>query len=218
MTLNEAYRHLRTQIGSPSVNQTGDLELLPYIEGSISRHSDEVELGIRYETQAIGLTAEQVEIPLPGDFKQILWVEWNGARLKAENASAWRRDRIDPWSASSGNPSRYSVEGLKIALYPKPSSGAVTTDPVLSVRYLSTVSLNGQQLSQASDADWWVIVLGAACDWMAQHPTKENMVTLQYVAKQYENRLAAARRRGRDQSGAGIQVIKPKVYRDTVAR
>ncbi len=193
MTLDVLRGEFRELIGNPRVSELSVRQIDSYLIGSLVWLAEELEFDIQTE-EIIGLSADQVEVPLPPDLLFLLWVEYNETRLDAISYSELDREN---WRIQeSGTPARYAVLGRRLILNPPPDSTAITADETLSWRYIgSGARLTAQGPQGLSEGDLQLLRYDAALAWLSSHPSEENNAKgLAYTAR--VNRfLPAARKR-----------------------
>lgn len=210
MTDTELVSHLRERVGSPSVDTVSERRLREYLASALEWLAGELEFHVRTLPDALSLTAETYEYPLPADCLRVLWLEWNETKLEPGSVASWVRDGRDWRNATAGNPTGYAVEGRQLVLYPPPSSDAVTTDGAVTLSYLATSpGVDASGVPGLTNTDLWCAVYAAAIEYLGNHPTDENQARLPHCREQLALRLPQARARHAD-------AIRPSHQRVTV--
>ncbi len=184
----------RLLIGSPSVNQVPEREILSFLVPSIQWLAGYLKMAVKTD-ESIGLVAGQREYPMPLDLLYFIWVEVNGKML----------DPTTTWALNSGSgtvggsttslgisnsgltwrtvpastPTSYAVENRQLILYPPASADFVANNAqVMAWRYVSLgayltneggVGLTPQGFPSLTDADLQVVRWDAAKAWIAAH-------------------------------------------------
>jgi hypothetical protein len=193
MTEVELYSDLRELIGNPSVNEVSNRQLRKYLTPALEWLADQLKYAVVTDDNAIALTAGQLEYPLPPEVSWIVWVEWDGNKLEPATTQGWERDGLDWRDAASASPTGFAIEGRNLILNPPPASTDVTTDPTLSIRYISsTPGLKPGEQPGLSKLDQQILVLKAASRYLGFHPTPENAQRLGYAEREIAELMRGA--------------------------
>ncbi len=168
-TLDQLCGGMRKRIGNPDIREAPDRELSDFLQHAWEWVAAELDLSVTTDTTTLALTADVMELALPSDALILLFVEWNGVRLKGSSVFEWDRAGVD-WrgSASVDVLREYAVQGRKLILYPPPSSTAVSTDSALTVRYYAqgaTLATSSTAAPSLSEGDQMLVVERAAWQW-----------------------------------------------------
>jgi len=196
MNGKELLSELRERIGNPNVNEVSNPQLERYLASALSWLASELDYVVRTETQMIQVTAEQQEYPLPGDFMSMIFVEWDGNRVLPTSTYSMDRDGTLWRGATGANLAQYAIQGRKLILQPPPSSGAVTADSLLTLRYIADSP--GVQVSgtpDLSDTDQRLALWEAAYQYLIVHPSETNAARAHSCAVQVQRLLPNAKRR-----------------------
>lgn len=178
MIENEFYSDLRELIGNPNTNAVTNRKLRPYLVYSLEYLAEELEYNV--VTSDIALVADQLEYTLPSDLTHIVWVEWNTNRLEPFTTFGWENDGTDWRDATSNSPTGYAVQGRHLILNPPPSSTAIATSGVVTVRYIgASAGMNAGGTPGLSVLDQRLVVYQAALDYCVANPSDENAARAQ---------------------------------------
>jgi hypothetical protein len=176
---------------NPSPEEVSDRLLDSCLADALSWLASELKYDIRTNEQ-IGLTAGQFEYPLPQDLSHVIWIEWNGKVLDPTSTylvnatgGSWREQD------ANATLSEYAIQGRKLILLPPPSAAAITTDPYLSWRYIASGGEMGESgVPGLSDLDLQIARYQAACNWLTDHITAENLTVFQAKIAAYTEMIA----------------------------
>lgn len=168
-TLDSLRSEFRKRIGNPDVREAPDRDLDSFLQRAWEWVAGELDLSVTTDTSTLALTADTMELALPSDLLIILFVEWNGVRLKGSSVFEWDRAGVDWRGAASVDTLReYAVQGRKLILYPPPSSDAVTTDSAMTVRYYTqgaALASSSAAAPSLGEGDQMLVVERAAWQW-----------------------------------------------------
>ena len=182
---------LRRLIMNPSPEEVSDTLLDSCFADALAWLASELRFDIHTDEQ-IPLTAGQFEVPLPQDLAWLLWIEWNGKVLDPTSTflvngtgGSWRQQE------ANDSLSEYAIQGRKLILLPPPSATAITTDPYLSWRYIASGGEIGESgVPGLSDLDLQIARYQAACNWLTDHITAENLSVFQAKIAAYTEMIA----------------------------
>lgn len=196
MTERVLLSHIRERIGAPNKTDISDDRLRGYVVDAAERLAEELESFVRTDETAIALEANVQEYPLPPDILTVLWVEHNNMRLEPVGINELDSGRTNWRNESAGTPRRYAIQGRNLILLPKPSSGAVSDDAILSLRYIASApEISASGPLTWSEADQWTLIYLAALTFCQVNPSPENQARVPAYTAQVMGRLAEARRR-----------------------
>lgn len=179
MTEKSLLGQLRLLVGDPPLNEISDRKLISFVTFAMEWFACEMEHNVIDDTTSLVLTAGQGEYPLPATFLVAIWFEHNDIRLEPMSLSAKDRDQEAWQQATSGTPVSYAIQGRKVSFHPPPDSSAVSTDSIVSYRYVASATALGPQGPQGlSEADQWLLIYRAARDFCVANPSDMNMARI----------------------------------------
>lgn len=198
----ELLGQVREKAGSLSVNDVDNTRLREsYVVPALMLLAGELGFNVREETP-IGLVASQIEYPLTSDVLSVIWVEWNDRRLEPVSLTSSDRDQTNWRDREAGEPAQWAIQGRKIAILPPPTSAAITSDPVLTLRFLATPGPMGPDGPQGlSELDQWLVIYLAAMMWCETNLSEENQARLVNYQARVAAMLPAAKARWSNQIG-----------------
>ena len=183
----DMYARLRKLIGQPSVDQRNERDLLEQLRMAVSWIAAELEFSV-VTADLLTITASDYDYDLPDDLGQLLWVEYGTANLEPGNISRWTRDAQNWRGATASSPTQYAIQGRQLLIYPKPSSGAVTTDSVLTISYIShSPRISASGVPYLTEADLQVALHRAAWSWCGFNPGANEVEMAQRAAMKAMN-------------------------------
>jgi hypothetical protein len=194
VTAAELYGQIRRLCGA-SVNELPDSELLNYVVPSITWLAEQLKFDIRRD-EHVGISADQLEVPLPSDLLWFISVEYNDLLLDPTSAYLLEKEGGNFRTVSSGTPTRYAVRGRNLILNPPADSTAIATDSTLTWTYIGSGGrLPETGIPGLSESDEMLIRYDSAINWLVAHPTDENRLKVGDYQKQVDRRLPEAKRR-----------------------
>ena len=172
MTDVELRAETRRLCGNPSVNEASHREIDRAIAAALEQLAERLGYRIVTDETSAALTADDPEVPLPDDLLRMIWVLWNGTYLESSTTYAWERGTngrggVTDWRTITGNPSEYAILGRSLALYPVPDDDAITTDSVLSLRYIgASPGASAGGVNGLSSTDYYLAAAMAAKEWL----------------------------------------------------
>ena len=174
---------------------------------------------LKYPTGSYTQTIEASisEYPLPEDVAMVISVTWNNQML--EPTSLYRLDgEGGNWrTQAASNPIQYFVFGRKLTLKPSPSSGAVTTDPGVVVRYLGSPLPSGITL-QLGEMDQNLLIFKGVQIYCRTHISDDSAARCANMADEISEWLPLARLRAQNALKEYRPQIRPEITRRGSAR
>jgi hypothetical protein len=187
---------LRERIGPVTVQEVSDRRLSSYITFAMDWLAGELGFNVKEDNFSLVLSAGVSEYPLARDVLSIIWMEWNSIRLEPVSISQRDRDRENWKTLTASNPLNFAVQGRSVILLPPPSASAVSTDSIVSYRYIASadpVTADGPH--GLSENDHWVIVYRAAYEFCVSNPSDVNTARAQGYTSTITELLERSRQR-----------------------
>lgn len=214
MNYNQTVSMVRRMIGQPTVRDVDNKVLWDHITDAQLDLSAILEYQITTFDQGIRLVAGQQEYGLPAEVLYLLWAEWNDGRLTPNDPATWDNQGNDWRQATASIPNEYAVERRRLILNPPPSSGAITTDPYLVLRAITSIpGLADIGITDMPDVDIRLACAMGAIAWLAQHPSDENSARAQHCVSVRDPLLQQAKGRINHEIKPHHQGFQPLIYR-----
>lgn len=220
----DMYARLRKLIGSPSVDQRNERDLLEHLRASIIWLAAELEFSV-VTADLVSLVASDYDYDLPDDLGQLLWVSYNDTALEPSSIPKWTRDRRDWRTVTAATPTEFAFQNRALFVYPRPSAAAVATDGILSIAYVShSPKITASGVPYLSEADLQVALHRAAWSWAGLNPgTDEAMMVARAAIKSTNETLMTqtlkqALKRHDDPIRARAHKVKMRGLRQGAAR
>lgn len=202
MTERVLLSEFRERIGAPSPNDVSDRRLRSYSTSAMEWLAGEVGSNVRTDEFSLVINSSTNEYPLPSDLLSMVWMEWNGTRLEPASISERDRDQENWRTLTASSPTQYAIQGRSVILLPPPSASAVSTDSIISYRYIASATPIGPDGPHGlSEADSWVIVWRSAYEFCIANPSEENAARVAAYAPVVGELLLRSKQRW----GAGSQ-------------